>query len=455
MRNYQHLVFLVNFDSFFGVRPSGKDAKKCLRLSPRPIMLAGTLLKIFSKVTFVLARMPDQDFLLYLSELFGTEVWSRINLLVPEKAETEPLNLANSLLKDQGSLYLLRSNNDELFVTGLISTPDVNQVAETLGARQWPNISKGGSDMVRSFNNKFWFKNACKRHGIRVPPGEFTQEPTEAALYLTRALLNGQSSMIRLTRAAGGLGNLKIEPGMTGISEIPSIAQVANLLESKIGEEKLRTGTLVEPVLKIVRSFAVEVDIQDSGIKVVAIVERSVVNDSESEGSFFPAQVDNFVADAVRQTMDVMGNLHSLGYRGRADCDWGIEILPGEFQRLVAFEINARWTATGTLLSFIENFGQSVGLELCGMSCDYLSLSHNSNLESMLDFLTREGLLWNESQGRGVVITVPPSSSAVSYIIVSTDSEDVFNINRKVRTWAIKPDDVANQPEVLANLVQV
>ena len=336
-RNQQNRLVIANFDNFFVAAPTGKVAKKCLKLAWRCVFL----LRQPGDALVVGKALPG-GFLDYVETILG------FRPMIYELTGTidEPLDFIGAIRRDPKLMEQLRRDAPVYGwrLAPLISCESAFELGDDLGIPvngTSRRLVKRG--LIRKLNDKIEFAKWCIWRALETAGMPFTglRPVLDEALYCQH--MQG-AVVIREACSAGGLGN----------GTFRSHAELLSLrdkLESSL-EDTAAYRAMVGPLLEWVKHhFSVVMHIGSAGPRVVTTCYRHIVNHTESAGGTTPCPTSTpGLKRAIRIAKEYGWWLWRRGYRGPADMDFG----SNDLARLVLFESNARKVLTGIHINLEE-----------------------------------------------------------------------------------------------------
>ncbi len=423
-------VFLGNFDQFFDGPPTRKDAHKIFRLGDRITHNTVEVAGFDPDSVGILPSQPSREYLSYLQHQLYRCGSSLPRFVAPTTVDPNRLCLAKALLEDKALMRELKRKKGWV-VHGLISSPDLTEVAEALGGTVAPMTDRAmRAGIAMRIRSKGWFKAICSRKdiNIRTPEGVCVDSIGNAAHVCLNRLERDIDLMLRIDISAGGLGNLEFLRSLFD-GEL-SFRTVLATLQHKSPESWAGKLIHVETNHETVHDLASVYYVDDEGPKFQCLVDRKVKK-GESGGAIWPSTCPEPQAQEIRQASDrFMQLLWNIGYRGWADIDWAI-LKDGS---IMAFECNARWLATNALLSMLNRHELNMS-QLAGESIDYLKLPHHVDQAQFSAFMLRGNQPTNRRMWTQAEIMIPAQNGSASLVILGQDADSIDLRKRQIYSW--------------------
>ena len=393
-----------NVDGVFGeaVKVGGKLAAKCRAVSPRGAWYGA------DGDAILLYERPNRAFQNYVEDLLRHEVL----FLAPTRIIEEPLDFFRDVNGDSALITELRKGvaRHGWEFSPFIESPNSAHLAETMGAKlhsgmEHEAVKRG---LALDCNDKEIFTETCKMLGIRVPRTIYARGWDDLVAKVRTQRKRWGGMMLRIARAAGGLGNLKIERDDDLDIKLKEIVNAPGWKSATV---------LIGQLLELDHSPSTLAFIKaDGSVEFIADSVQILKGGSAYVGSLIPSGLNpNIVALMRKWTLLYANHMSSLGARGYLNVDW---ILSGG--HLYACESNFRYTAVVHPLKIRESLCN--GTPRVARSHDALHVSGELTFTKALAKLSAEGLLFDARTKSGAVITIPPAQESMGYVVFGEDS---------------------------------
>ena len=409
--NADNGIKVQNIDAAFGGnKVRGKLAQKCTAVAPRSMHYLEN-----RESAVMLYNEPPRSFMNYLKYLYGFDPRVLYPASLPDWHD-DGLSLLYTVLDDRelvGHITKVgRTHNWS--ITPFISHPLVFELADRTGlpvrGMSRENVL---SDKVGILNDKSVFQVLCRGLNIPVPKSYHARSWPDLLRAARKQLIRRGSVMLRCARAAGGLGNLRINrEDLRGLD-------LETYLDQKIGAEKStwqNDTVLVEEVLNVICSPSTLVYIKDNGETVFIADSMQRLKDMKFIGAQIPSGIpDPALQKLIIHALNYASYAYKMGARGWCGIDWGI-LRGGE---CVAFESNYRFGGNNHALAIRRK------LDYRGVSIsnDVLTVSPDLRFEEVWAKLDSTGLGWDAARHEGIVVSIPPSDGSMGYVSLAATAE--------------------------------
>lgn len=414
--NNERVIFVANMDSgilcatnidgVFGQGVEVRDAlaAKCQSVADRGVWYGK------EGDAILLYRRPDQGFVDYASMLYNHEM----HILAPAHVTDAPLDMFRDVRRDPKLLSELRRGVTKhgWGIAPFIQSPGAAHLADEVGARLHAGMCHHAvkRGLALDLNDKETFTKVCQELGIKVPDTTYAKGWDNLVETVKEYRQRWGSLMLRIARAAGGLGNLVLHKD--------------DDLEAKLRTVMNAPGWQTETVvigrlLELDDSPSTLAFINAHGnVEVLADSIQILEGGSAYVGSRFPSGLDDATVRLMHDwTMQYARHASALGGRGYLNIDWIRS--DGE---LLAIESNFRHTAAVHPLAIRKHLCN--GDERVARSHDALHVEHGLTFANVREHLDAEGLLFNSQTRTGAVITIPPARGSMGYVVMATNATE-------------------------------
>ncbi|MBU0661564.1 hypothetical protein KKG22_05325 [Patescibacteria group bacterium] len=429
IRQLINSLHVHNVEQTFAVPATGTLAKKVTTICWRSLHFAKSVL---------LPTSPSSKFVDYVAKLYGQK--PGVYVLSNEYTDGV-LNTLAAAMKDIPLINTFRGMRQ--YLTGYVNHHILHDFANrvglsVLGVSQ--DILK--TDLLANAGNKVFMAKVFRQLGLRPHVGVVCKNLQETITALRERLWNQGEAFVRQGVGDGGLGNLiftykdRVYAGNYAGDEVPVTSDNLQSLFAQLGidEEWCELGVLVEKKHQLTRSPAILIHIDQRGkVRVVQIHEQLVTED----GGACIGILRHFKSEVLIADMELHAQFVSAGHKigdyfaeqGVTNTFMSIDTILCE-EGLLFSEINPRQTAACV--------GLFIGYRL-GLLDDRVLLADDQfktsagDLESALDILAQEDLLYNKRTRKGIVITNEPHGGSMGMMIVAKTTEESRAVYARVK----------------------
>ncbi|MCL9794406.1 peptide ligase PGM1-related protein [Frankia sp. AgKG'84/4] len=366
----------------------------------------------------------------HFREIFGfseaqiSSATSRLRLLSPALREGWPLDA--SVLADAEVMSALSSiveNSRSTSIVNFMATPTSDRIAAILGA----TIEEQGAAAAAETGSKLGGKSLLKRAGVRVPEGPAELLADERAVLAGIVRIDPSSAVVKLNSAhwTAGVGNIvvDVESVRRGRGLFES-AESVRLPAEDFWRELAAEGAVVEEFVDdVVASPSGLGHINADGTVDTGPTHEQILVSGQYWGCRFPAE-EGWRSGVLAATARVGRTLAEGGVRGT----FGIDFVVSGNGGLFAVEVNLRKVGTTHVVKYIEKV---VGAEIDaggrlrpggGPDVFYVNGRMQESAlvgvagETVLDLLRKEGLLYRQELGEGVLLHCLGALPACGYL---------------------------------------
>jgi Pre ATP-grasp domain len=426
------LLFLNNIDGGITCHgpATGPLAEKCFHIAARGSFYCG------ARDAIVQYRPTDPEFLTYCQEITG--VLPRTFAPATLYESTMPLSLIELVERDSRLIETLRREGaaHDWAVCPFIHTDEVAAFAASLGLPVHgisPRVL--ASDSIARLNDKFCFQQACRRLDIPIPPSVYARGWHNLVAEATSAFSAHRRVKLRQARGAAGLGICDITPELLARIDMNDIGRY---LEAVLHDNLMYWTdqvVLVEPMLPIVASPAVDLRVVNGEARIIAEGGQALRGGS-FVGIVYPTELDRGTMHTIHEHSLRYAREHVLPLVGDDadiwfDIDWGV--MPDG--SVVAFESNCRLNGGSHILALSHLLFQETAH--VAQSDDAIRIGRQTSFADVRKFLAAERIGWDALRRDGVVVTIPPSDGCMGVVCFARTHENAARLMDKINDFAL------------------
>jgi Pre ATP-grasp domain/PGM1 C-terminal domain len=319
----------------------------------------------------VLPRLPDDDFLDYVTSWTGTRRTS-LRLLAPPPGAIGVDLLTADRLADPGFLSRLREAVADRVIDEVLPVVAEPEIAALVGAidlaTAWPGCAFGGQGGVALVNSKAAFRAVSAGAGAPVPHGAVARTARSAEEVIETELAAGHAVILKQDHQVGGAGNEVLgrgpamaHPGARRFETLTDRPAVARFLRERWDGLTVggRDPVVIERYVPGSVAVYAEYAVTDDGVALLFSGQMTMA--PTLAGVMVPAPVlsRDQTAYLVEQGRLLLETYHAMGYRGVAAAD-AIRTPDGE---VLFTEINCRISGVSHMVAAIARSIGGAGVD--------------------------------------------------------------------------------------------
>ncbi|WP_420627172.1 hypothetical protein [Candidatus Leptofilum sp.] len=315
------------------------------------------------------------------------------------------------------------------------------------------------TDIIGQMNDKTVLFQECTNKGIPFPKTKVVNKRNflESIVgFLNEDNKNFLSNklFIRQARSGGGLGNITVEQinNKYFVHETRELLSLNDFIDrmNLFADDSHSFQFVVSELLELYASPGSLFYVDDFKTHIVAHTGQILTNKREFTGFMYPirnSKINKFIPIIEEYIEELTKEWRKKGFRGFGNIDWMISRYN---EKLYIAERNARQTAVVSPLNLLYSITQgnnidtpdlpNLPLNISVITQDSLHLhtpspnAPSNSFESIKRKLKDSGLLFDETKGEGIIITIPPTltygPNQVGIMIVGKNPIRAINLLR-------------------------